>query len=101
MPGYRARTGAADCSVPVYCNPWCTTSERHPIRLSTRLGATGRSSSSRTRSCGVFLIALVNSADFGMPRMVYQDSNEEMHGQLWKAVRTGLIFRSEDSYRFL
>jgi hypothetical protein len=43
----------------------------------------------------------VNSADFGMPRMVYQDSNEEMHGQLWKAVRTGLIFRSEDSYRFL
>jgi hypothetical protein len=26
-----------------------------------------------------------------MLRMVYQDSNEEMHGQLWKAVRTGLI----------
>jgi PAS domain S-box-containing protein len=33
--------------------------------------------------------------------MVYQDSSEEMHGQLWEAVRTGLIFRSEDSYRFL
>ena len=24
-----------------------------------------------------------------------------MHGQLWEAVRAGLIFRSEDSYRFL
>jgi predicted ATPase len=36
-----------------------------------------------------------------MLRMVYQDSSEEMHGQLWEAVRTGLIFRSEDAYRFL
>ena len=36
-----------------------------------------------------------------MLRMVYQDTSERMHGQLWEAVRTGLIFRSEDSYRFL
>ena len=47
------------------------------------------------------LACLGNSADFAMLRMVYQDSSEEMHGQLWEAVRTGLIFRSEDSYRFL
>ena len=47
------------------------------------------------------LACLGNSADFAMLRMVYQDSNEEMHGQLWEAVRTGLIFCSEDSYRFL
>jgi predicted ATPase/transcriptional regulator with GAF, ATPase, and Fis domain len=47
------------------------------------------------------LACLGNSADLSMLRMVYQDSNEEMHGQLWEAVRTGLIFRSEDSYRFL
>jgi PAS domain S-box-containing protein len=47
------------------------------------------------------LACLGNSADFAMLRMVYQDSNEEMHGQLWEAVRMGLIFRSEDSYRFL
>src|SRR6202007_3210963 len=47
------------------------------------------------------LACLGNSADFAMLRMVYQDSNEEMHGPLWEAVRTGLIFRSEDSYRFL
>jgi predicted ATPase len=47
------------------------------------------------------LACLDNSADFAMLRMAYQSSNEEMHGQLWEAVRTGLIFRSEDSYRFL
>ena len=47
------------------------------------------------------LACLGNSADFAMLRMIYQDSSEEMHGQLWEAVRTGLIFRSEDSYRFL
>jgi PAS domain S-box-containing protein len=47
------------------------------------------------------LACLGNSADFATLRMVYQDSNEEMHGQLWEAVRAGLIFRSEDSYKFL
>jgi PAS domain S-box-containing protein len=47
------------------------------------------------------LACLGNNADFTMLSMVYQDSSEEMHGQLWEAVRTGLIFRSEDSYRFL
>src|SRR5262249_21493728 len=30
-----------------------------------------------------------------------QESDEDMHGQLWEAVRAGLISRSEDSYRFL
>ena len=47
------------------------------------------------------LACLGNSADFAMLRTVYQDLSEEMHGQLWEAVRAGLIFRSEDSYRFL
>jgi PAS domain S-box-containing protein len=47
------------------------------------------------------LACLGNSAEFAMLRLVYQDSNEEMHGQLWEAVRAGFIFRSEDSYRFL
>ena len=45
------------------------------------------------------LACLGNSAEFAMLRMVYQDSHEEMHGQLWEAVRAGLIFRSEDSYQ--
>jgi predicted ATPase len=31
----------------------------------------------------------------------YQDSEKEMHSHLGEAVRAGLIFRSEDSYRFL
>jgi PAS domain S-box-containing protein len=47
------------------------------------------------------LACLGNSAEFEMLRMCWQGSNEEMHGQLWEAVRAGLIFRSEDSYRFL
>src|SRR5262245_8377638 len=47
------------------------------------------------------LACLGNSAEFTVLRMVYQDSTEDMHGQLWEAVRTGLIFHSEDSYRFL
>ncbi|OSI67331.1 hypothetical protein BSZ21_17115 [Bradyrhizobium canariense] len=47
------------------------------------------------------LACLGNSADLAMLRMVYQESSEEMHGQLWEAVRTGLIFRTEDSYTFL
>jgi predicted ATPase/signal transduction histidine kinase len=42
-----------------------------------------------------------NSAEFEALRIVYQDSTEEMHEQLWEAVRTGLVFRAEDSYRFL
>ena len=47
------------------------------------------------------LACLGNSSDFALLRMVYQDSSEEMDEQLWAAVRTGLIFRSEDAYRFL
>jgi PAS domain S-box-containing protein len=47
------------------------------------------------------LACLGNSAEFELLRMVYADSKEEMHDQLWEAVRAGLIFRSENSYRFL
>src|SRR5215813_9518109 len=44
---------------------------------------------------------LGSSADFTLLRIVSEASTEEVHGQLWEAVRTGLIFRSEDSYKFL
>ena len=47
------------------------------------------------------LACLGNSAEFALLMMVYQDSKEEMHRKLWEAVRTGLIFRSENSYKFL
>ena len=36
-----------------------------------------------------------------MLRMVYQDPVEEHARPSWEAVRSGLIFRAEDSYRFL
>ncbi|MGC2721443.1 MAG: serine/threonine-protein kinase PknK, partial [Candidatus Acidiferrales bacterium] len=42
-----------------------------------------------------------NSAEFEVLRMAYQGPFEEMHGHLWEAVRSGLIFRADDSYRFL
>jgi predicted ATPase len=47
------------------------------------------------------LACLGNSAEFALLMMAYQDSKEEMHRKLWEAVRTGLIFRSESSYKFL
>ncbi|MEO8004723.1 MAG: serine/threonine-protein kinase PknK, partial [Betaproteobacteria bacterium] len=47
------------------------------------------------------LACLGNSADFGLLHTVCQGQSDAMHEHLWEAVRTGLIFRSEDSYRFL
>ena len=47
------------------------------------------------------LACLGNDAGFTILRIVCQNSEEEMHGQLWEAVQAGLIFRSEDSYKFL
>ncbi len=47
------------------------------------------------------LACLGNSADFELLGTVYEDSDEEFHDQLWDAVRAGLIFRSENAYRFI
>ena len=47
------------------------------------------------------LACMGNSAEFDLLEMVSEQSNEEMHGQLWEAIRAGLIFRTEQSYRFL
>ena len=47
------------------------------------------------------LACLGNSAGFAMLSKVYQESSEEIHDQLSEAVRTGFIFRSEDTYAFL
>ncbi len=47
------------------------------------------------------LACLGNCADFDMLKMVYHDSREEIDRHLWEAVLAGLVFRSEDSYRFL
>ncbi len=44
---------------------------------------------------------LGNSAEFTMLQMVHQEAREELHEHFWEAVRSGLVFRSETSYRFL
>src|SRR5580693_7627442 len=54
----------------------------------------------RTQEALRELACFGNSAEFTLLRVIYRDS-EEMHSQLWEAVRTGFVFRSEDSYRFL
>ena len=42
-----------------------------------------------------------NSAEFALLEMVSQQPSEELHGQLWEAIRAGLVFRTEQSYKFL
>jgi PAS domain S-box-containing protein len=43
-----------------------------------------------------------NTAGFEMLGMAYQGGTiDDMHDHLWDAVRSGMIFRAEDSYRFL
>ena len=44
---------------------------------------------------------LGNTAEVDMLRMAHQGSVDDMHEHLWEAVRLGLIFRANDSYRFL
>jgi PAS domain S-box-containing protein len=47
------------------------------------------------------LACMGNSAEFALLAMVHEDSQEDMHRDLWEAVRTGLVFRSDGAYRFL
>lgn len=42
-----------------------------------------------------------NSAEFEMLRIGYEGSVKDMHDHLWEAVRSGLIFRADNSYGFL
>jgi predicted ATPase len=42
-----------------------------------------------------------NSAEFVMLGIACEKSIENLHQHLWEAFRTGIIFRSDDSYRFL
>ena len=47
------------------------------------------------------LACLGNVADMALLNLAFGQSNEEIHAQLWDAVRTGLILRLEGSYMFL
>jgi PAS domain S-box-containing protein len=51
---------------------------------------------------GLQLLACVgSSAEFDLLEMLSQRPAQEMHERLWEAVRAGLVFRTEGSYRFL
>ena len=47
------------------------------------------------------LACLGNSAEIALLRWFYEDSEEELHSDLWEAVATGLVLRSEGAYTFL
>jgi serine/threonine protein kinase len=47
------------------------------------------------------LACLGDITDFTQLRIVSNASDEEIHAQLWAIARTGLVFRSGDTYRFL
>ncbi len=55
----------------------------------------------QTQSALQQLACLGNRAEFTLLRTVFENSNEEMHGHFWEAVRLGFIFRSDDSYSFV
>lgn len=42
-----------------------------------------------------------NTAEFSMLAMAYDRPIQDLHDHLWEAVLAGLIFRSDDAYRFL
>jgi predicted ATPase/GAF domain-containing protein len=54
-----------------------------------------------TQSALQQLACLGNSAQFAALQMVQEDPKREIHGEFWEAERAGLIFRSDDSYKFL
>src|SRR5260370_17318946 len=47
------------------------------------------------------LACIGNSAEFTLLPIMHQDSKGGMDGDLWEAVRAGLVFRSASDYRFL
>ena len=44
---------------------------------------------------------LGNTAEFDVLEMVLEQPADQVHDRLWEAVRAGLVFRSDNSYRFL
>lgn len=55
----------------------------------------------KTREALQQLACLGSGVDVAVLEKVFQGKKEQVHARLWKAVRAGLIFRSERSYRFL
>ena len=42
-----------------------------------------------------------NSAEYVLLETAYEGLGKDLHDNIWEAVRTGLVFRSEGAYRFL
>ncbi|SIO65520.1 PAS domain S-box-containing protein [Bradyrhizobium erythrophlei] len=55
----------------------------------------------RTQKALQQLACIGNSADFDLLATVYQDSQQDIHGDLREAVRTGLVVHLDNAYRFL
>jgi predicted ATPase len=47
------------------------------------------------------LACLGNSAEFALLALMHEDAKGDLHNDLWEAVRTGLVVRSDGAYRFL
>ncbi|WFU39140.1 AAA family ATPase [Bradyrhizobium sp. CB82] len=55
----------------------------------------------RTQKALQQLACMGNSADFDLLATVYQDSQQDIHGALREAIRTGLVVHLDNAYRFL
>jgi PAS domain S-box-containing protein len=54
-----------------------------------------------TQNALKLLACLGNSTALSTLRILYQESEEDIHRELWEAIRADLIVRSDDSYSFL
>jgi PAS domain S-box-containing protein len=57
--------------------------------------------SAQTQNALQLFACIGNSAEYVLLATAYEGLGEDLHDDLWEAVRTGLVFRSEGVYRFL
>ena len=57
--------------------------------------------SAKTQKALQLFACIGNSAEYILLETAYEGLGKDLHDDLWEAVRTGLVFRSEGAYRFL
>jgi PAS domain S-box-containing protein len=57
--------------------------------------------SAQTQKALQLFACIGNRAEYALLATAYEGLGEDFHDDLWEAVRTGLVFRSEGAYRFL
>jgi len=57
--------------------------------------------SAKTQKALQLFACIGNSAEYVLLETAYEGRDKDLHDDLWEAVRTGLVFRSEGAYRFL